>query len=414
MKLWPWGISFAFAAVLTPVAALAQPYYWSNIVGSLGNLNWANGTNSSAGVGQPSGVAIDAQGNLYISDFRNNVIGKVTHLGSDWVVTTLAGATNYDVLFRDGTNSHARFYYPQAVALDGAGNLYVADSGNNVIRKVSPIGTNWVVTTIAGWQGATPTGIAVDSATNLYVADLQDDTIRKITPIGTNWVTTTLAGLAGQGGSADGTNSAARFNNPNGVAVDAQGNLYVTDYSNYTIRQITPVGTNWVVTTIAGTLGEGGDIDGTNTAARFTAPEGVAVDGAGNVYVADFRFIRKLVHIGTNWVVTTLTGPTGPISFGAPNALLVDPSGKIYVADTVADLISLGQPAYSLQFALSGNQLLLSWPIEASNYVLQATSTLGDAADWLPLTNGISLVGITFVLTNTLSSAPAFFRLVGP
>ena len=123
--------------------------------------------------------------------------------------------------------------------------------------------------------------MAVDSAGNVYVADSNNVTIRKITPGG---VVSTLAGLAGQYGSADGTGSAARFNNPNGVAVDSAGNVYVADTCNYTIRKITPGG---VVSTLAGLAGNRGSADGTGSAARFFSPQGVAVDSAGNVYVAD-------------------------------------------------------------------------------------------------------------------------------
>ncbi len=132
-----------------------------------------------------------------------------------------------------------------------------------------------------------PTGVAVDSAGNLYVADCNNCTIRKVTPVGTNWVVTTLAGRAGKSGSADGTNSAARFYSPTGVAVDSAGNVYVADFYNNTIRKVTPVGTNWVVTTLAGQAGASGSADGTGSAARFYHPFGVAVDSAGNVYVAD-------------------------------------------------------------------------------------------------------------------------------
>src|SRR5579872_2023374 len=157
-----------------------------------------------------------------------------------YLFTTIAGLPPG---FADGTNTDARFNSPGSVAVDGTGNLYVADSANHTIRKVTPEGTNWVVTTIAG--------------------------------------------LAGTPGSADGTNSSARFKSPHSLAVDSAGNLYVGDYFNDTIRKMTPVGTNWVVTTIAGLAGTHGSADGTNSAGRFYAPGSVAVDGSGNVYVAD-------------------------------------------------------------------------------------------------------------------------------
>jgi secreted PhoX family phosphatase len=216
------------------------------------------------------------------------------------VVTTLAGKAGYAGSV-DGTNSAARFYKPYGVAVDSAGNVYVGDSFNHTIREVTPVGTNWVVTTLAGKAGYAgsvdgtnnaarfnyPAGLAVDTNGNLYVADVLNDTIRKVTPVGTNWVVTTLAGLAGVTGSADGTNSAARFNALLALTVDSAGNLYVADQANHTIRKVTPVGTNWVVTTLAGLGGTSGSADGTGSEARFYYPDGVAVDSAGNLYVGD-------------------------------------------------------------------------------------------------------------------------------
>jgi hypothetical protein len=189
------------------------------------------------------------------------------------------------------------------VAVDSAGNVYVADTCNSVIRKVTPAG---VVTSLAGCAGCNenvdgtniaalffwPTGVAVDNAGKVYVADSRDNTIREMTLVGTNWLVRTIAGAAGNSGSADGTGSAARFNCPSGVAVDNSGNLYVADLNNYTIRKMTPVGSQWVVTTLAGLPGCSGGADGTGSAARFGgwfyggAPC-VAVDSTGNVFLAD-------------------------------------------------------------------------------------------------------------------------------
>ena len=155
--------------------------------------------------------------------------------------------------------------------------------------------------------------MAVDSAGNVYVADTDNHTIRKVTPVGTNWVVTTLAGLAGNSGSADGTGSAARFYYPYGVAVDSAGNLYVADYWQRHDPEGDAGRTNWVVTTLAGLAGSPGSADGTDSAARFNCPYGVAVDSAGNLYVADEcnNTIRKVTPVGTNWVVTTLAGLAG-------------------------------------------------------------------------------------------------------
>ncbi len=209
------------------------------------------------------------------------------------VVTTLAGLAG-QTGSAEGSGSAARFKDPEGVAVDGAGNVYVADAGNDTIRKITPAG---VVTTLAGSPGQagsadgttgsaarfdSPEGVAVDSKGNIYVADTGNDTIRMITPAG---VVTTLAGTPGQAGSIDGAGSAARFNSPEGVAVDSVGNIYVADTGNDTIRMMMP-GRPYTTMTW-GTAGKPGSADGPGIDALFNRPEGVAVDSAGNVYVAD-------------------------------------------------------------------------------------------------------------------------------
>jgi hypothetical protein len=344
---------------------------WSvtTLAGLADSVGSADGLGSSARFYVPGSVAVDTNGNVYVADFDNNTIRQVTPVGE---VTTVAGLVG-SAGSADGIGSAARFNGPFGLAVDGAGNVYVADCLNYTIRELTPVGTNWVVRTLAGLAGSSgsadgtnsaarfyyPDLGAVDSAGNIYVADA-NNTIRKLTPVGTNWVVTTLAGLAGSSGSADGTNSAARFNLPNSVAVDSAGNLYVVDTYNYTLRKMTPVGTNWVVTTVAGRAGYPGSADGTNSAARFTAPWWVAVDSEGNVYVADncSQTIRKVTPVGTNWVVTTLAGLAGYFGemdgtgstarFFAPNGLTVDNAGNVYVADTGNSTIRKGLPASSV------------------------------------------------------------------
>ena len=310
----------------------------------------------------------------------------------------LAGCTNQSGAGADGAGSAASFDIPGGVAADAAGNVYVSDTLNSTVRRVTPAG---VVTTIAGSVGNPggadgtgsvaqfnqPNGLGIDSAGNVYVADQLNDTIRRITPTG---VVTTFAGSTGAAGNADGLPADARFNAPAGVAVDAAGNLYVADFGNFTIREVAPNGT---VTTLAGSAGALGFADGAGAAARFEAPSALAVDGAGNVYVADLAAIRKVTPGG---VVTTLAGSsytthgsadgTGSAAqFDQPTGLALDASGDVYVADsqnaairrvtpagvvtTIAGLdasrheIVLGTaPRFSLPLgvAISGNALLVA------------------------------------------------------
>ena len=303
---------------------------------------YADGVGSAAQFWSPKGIAVDASGNLYVTDTFNHRIRKISPAGE---VTTFAGSTTG---FADGTGIAARFSYPAGIAIDALGNLYVTDYGSNIIRKITPEG---VVTTLAGngleqWgyadgtgsaaQFKQPYGIAVDASGNLYVADEDNNCIRKITPLG---VVTTFAGST-TGGYANGTGSAARFNQPYGIAIDKSGNLYVSDTYNSCIRKVTSTG---VVTTFAGST-TGGYADGKGSKARFNLPYGITIDTSGNLYVADYSNdnIRKITPAGE---VTTLAGGTDPnegyadgkgskARFNMPNGIAIDASGNLYVADT--------------------------------------------------------------------------------
>jgi hypothetical protein len=333
----------------------------TTVAGLASSKGRADGTGSNARFDQPFGVAADSAGDVYVADTDNNTIREITSAG---VVSTIAGLAGVQGS-ADGVGTDALFYWPYGVAADSAGNVYVADTGNNTIRKVTPAG---VVTTLAGLAGNPgsadgtnsaarfnmPTGVAVDRVTNVYVADFLNSTIRKITPVGTNWVVTTVAGLAGILRWADGTGTNARFNLPEGVAVDSGGYLYVADAENRAIREVTPVGTNWVVTTLAGLWYSGSAADGTGTDATFSWPSSVAVDSAGNLYVADTDIdtIRKVTRVGAYWVVSTIAGFAGvngsadgtgnAARFDIPSGVAVDGAGNVYVADTGNNTIRKG------------------------------------------------------------------------
>jgi ribosomal protein S11 len=412
-------IVLALTALQSLASSTYEPYTFTTIAGKAGSGGNADGTGSAARFNLPIGVAVDSAGNLYVSDWGNSTIRKVTPVGTNWVVTTLAGKAGV-AGSADGTNSAARFGSPCCVAVDSTGNVYVADTHNDTIRKVTPVGTNWVVTTLAGKAGIAGSadgtnsaarfdeecGVAVDNAGTLYVADFNNNTIRKVTPVGTNWVVTTLAGKARVAGSADGTNSAARFYGPNSVAVDGAGNVYVADQFNDTVRKVTPVGTNWVVTTLAGKARVAGSADGTNSAARFNWLATVGVDGAGSLYVADSNndTIRKISPEGTNWVVTTLAGKAGNAGSAegtgsvarfyfastgwVGGGVAVDSAGNLFVVDSLNHTIRKGHRPLAItssgaSFGFIGGQFGFSLTGPAWQSVVVETST--DLLSWLPL-----------------------------
>jgi sugar lactone lactonase YvrE len=296
------------------------------------NPDFADGNGAEARFKNPSGVAVDESGHVYVGDVRNNRIRKI--------VSTIAGEREGAA---DGVGTQASLKRPMGLAVDANGNIYVADAGNHLIRKITPAG---VVTTLAGSgkpefadgdgvsaSFSSPSWVALDKNGNLYVSDFNNNRIRKITPSG---VVTTLAGSE-TAGYADGQETAAQFKGPSGIAVDGIGNIYVGDRGNNRIRKISPSG---VVTTLAGSE-TAGYADGQGKAAKFNNPTSLAVDGIGNLYVADNgnNRIRKITPSGT---VTTLAGSgnTGAedgygtaASFKGPWGIAVDAIGTVYVAD---------------------------------------------------------------------------------
>ncbi len=324
-------------------------------------------------------IGLDGSGNLYVADTLNYVIRKITSAG---VVTTLAGSAGNSGSV-NGTGSAAQFSSPFGVAVDAAGNVYVSDSGNNTIRKITPAG---VVTTLAGRDGSNagkadgagsdarfnnPTGIAADRTGNLFVADTNNSTIRKITPGG---VVSTFAGSPDARGSSDGLGVAARFTNPTGIAVDSVGTIYLADTGNGTIRKITAGG---MVSTIAGLAGLSGNAEGSGNTVRFTTAYGVAVEGAGTLYIADSG--NHVVRKGTAGNLPTVTIQTQP------------KTQFVNVGATVQLTVAAASSSNSLTYQWRKNNVNMGGATNAT-YTLNSAQFADEASYTVVVTNGATSV----------------------
>ena len=358
---YPIAVDGSGGATGAIVLNLGYAYHFSTFAGLAGSAGSTDAAGSAARFSGPNDVVVDGNGNVYVGESVGHTIRKITAAG---VVSTLAGSAGVAGT-ADGTGPAARFKQPLGLALDGGGNVLVADHENHAIRKVTPAG---VVTTVAGLAGTAgtdnatgaaarfnfPVGLTVDPAGNLFVADSANHVIRKIAAGG---VVTTFAGTMGTAGSADGTGTAAKFNTPYRLAFDLNGNLFVSDTFNHTIRKITPAG---VVTTLAGAVGVAGGVDGAGGAARFDTPYGVAVDAGGNVFTADYtgHTLRRITPAG---VVTTLGGVAGTFGvldgsganarFYRPTGVALDSGGHLFIADFSNQTIRKGAPAYAPEVA---------------------------------------------------------------
>ncbi|PTS95558.1 hypothetical protein DBR11_21125, partial [Pedobacter sp. HMWF019] len=331
---------------------------------------YADGTGAAAVFQHPAALAVDASGNVFVSDQQNHRIRKVTPAG---VVTTFAGSGS--IGSANGTGTAASFYYPIGLAFDGSGNLYVADSYNNKIRMITPAG---VVSNFAGsgTQGASngaalsasfnkPMGVAFDQAGALYVADRYNHMVRKIS----SGVVSTLAG-SGSIGSANGTGTAASFNYVNSVAVDLAGNIYVVDYLNNMIRKITPAG---VVTSFAGTT-TAGSVNGTGSVVRYNGPYGISIDSQGNLYLAENanNMIRKIATSAFNIYPNLPAGlsfnnANGTIS-GTPATITAAANYQIQAFNTTNS-----SNVFSLNLAVTGAAPSAVQASQDQNYVLTYT-----------------------------------------
>ena len=385
------------------------------IVGTLAgdaSIGSTNAMGTAARFFWPMDMASDGHGNFYVADVANDVIRKIAANGT---VTTFAGSPGV-VGSADGNS--ALFNAPQAVAVDKSGNVYVTDTGNSTIRVITSGGT---VSTLAGVPGLSgsfdgqgtnaqfylPEGIAVDASGNVYVADTLNHTIREVTPAG---LVTTYAGTAGNFGDTDGAGSAAQFNRPTGMAMDGSGNLYIADFYNDTIRKIA---TGGIVTTLAGLPGVFGSMDGANSTARFFEPEGVAVDGSGNVYVADSGnyAIRQLTPSGTNWVISTIAGWPGnsgsadgsgiSTRFSYPAGMAFN-AGNLFVADSANSTIRSGSIIADNPPTILGQPQNVT--VDSGNPATFGVNATGGTLYYQWLFNGVNIPGAT-TSNYTLSSA---------
>jgi kumamolisin len=279
-------VSYGTASLTSTSSVLSVevPYAVTTLAGKAGVPGRTNGSVSPpvpAEFDIPSGVALDGLGNLYVADYSNNSIRKINL--STGAVTTPYGSTAGTAGNRNANGNSARFDGPNSVAAYTSNNvvyLYVADTLNSAVREINT--SSGAVITIASSAGfLRPDGVAVDGSGDVFVADTGNNIIREISSSGT---VSTLAGTSGTAGYFDAIGTAAEFNVPTGVTVDGSGNVYVSDYSNCVIRKITSSG---AVTTVAGQPGVAGYLDGPASQALFNTPSGVAVDSAGNLYVAD-------------------------------------------------------------------------------------------------------------------------------
>ena len=432
-------------ATSVPDLLEVNPVGVTTLAGFPGESGFADGTGRAALFNSPGAVRTDLAGNIYIADNANNAIRKITPEGAVTTVVGMSGTAGS----QDGPVSSAQLNDPSGVAVDAAGNIYIADGGNYTIRKIS----QGVVSTLAGAAGTAgstdgsggsarfeqPQNIAVAASGNLYVPDGSGDTIRKITPEG---VVSTLAGTAGNSGYLDGTGGTAQFNSPEGIAVDSSENVYVADTGNNAIRKVTPSG---VVTTLAGSAsGQAGFSDGVENAALFNEPTGVAVDSAGNLFVADSNN-DTIREVTPSLSVTTLAGSAGlqgsadglgpDARFYTPADVAVDSGGIVYVADNVnntlrriqqgtlaapviqtqpaSETVGAGQAAEFTVAASGSAQLVYQWekePAGASAFTKisdtggfsgSGTSTLQLAAD---ATAGMSGDQFECVVTNNAGS----------
>ena len=310
------------------------------------------GPATNAQLWNPTGVAVDAAGNLFIADADNNRVRRVA--AGTGIITTVAGTGDGGFGGDGGAATSAQLWIPIGVAVDAAGDLFIADAQNNRIRQV--VAGSRIITTVAGTGDAgfggdagpaisaqlwIPTGVAVDAASNLFIADAANNRVRRVAT-GTGTITTVAGtgdfGFLGDGGSA----TSAQLWIPTGVAVDASGNLFIADAANSRIRKVAAA--SGIITTVAGSSGGSLDDGSPATSAQLQTPTGVAVDAAGNLFIADADDNRIRQVTAATGIITTAAGTGGPgfsgdggpatsVQLSTPTGVAIDAAGNLFIAD---------------------------------------------------------------------------------
>jgi DNA-binding beta-propeller fold protein YncE len=392
-----------FILALSVSTAFAQTYTVYTLAGD--TAGFQNGTGTNALFNAPAGIAVDTAGNnVYVADYNNNLIRKI--IAGNGVTTTFAGDT---LGFRDGTGTVALFNRPIGICTDDSGNVYVADTYNNAIRKITTAG---MVTTISGKgsdsigyrDGAAanalfydPVGVAVDKSGNIYVTDNGNDVVRKISTLG---IVSTFAGndtIGYVNGNAD---SIAEFASLAGIAVDDSGNVYVSEIHNNAIREIS----KGVVFNIGGTDTIGMDTtiytvspgyrNGAADTSLFDNPTGLVVDKSGNVYVCDeynnvIREISKgvVTTFAGNSQIGLVNGPDSSAEFFQPLGIALDNHGNFYVADNGNNVVRVIYPpgVTGIRSVINQETRLLAYPNPSSS-VMTIVSSANGIAELLDLT----------------------------
>jgi DNA-binding beta-propeller fold protein YncE len=402
-----------------------------------GEAGHRDGVGADSLFNDPMGMARDGEGNLYVCDARNHVIRKISAKG---VVTTLAGAPGQPGA-ADGKGKAARFRFPTDVALAPKGGiLYVTDSGNHCIRAIS---TKGKVTTLAGNLGEaddvlrnygtadytpvplkidgkrkkarfnSPGGIACSPSGHLYVSDTGNQVIRRIDPKGN---VVTLAGSPGAWGSADGSGAAARFHSPQGLCVGADGNIYIADTHNHTIRRMTPAG---VVTTFSGNASESGRVSGPRLEARYSAPTDIVPHPDGGFIICD-SFCNSLFRLDATDAVSPLAGigeidsPPATGDLSGPQSVVSDPKGNVFVADTFNQEVRLILVKLDSSISTNGDttELTLAWDsIPGCDYQLQTYGPQGwESTGDDPIRASATKTSVTFPVPG--DQDPGLYRML--